>query len=161
MHELPNAVNTSVSKSTVQRLFRNIHKHKWMQRKLPELQPIHAGKRLEWAQEYALYTPMDWRRVIWADECSVERGAGVKPIWTWNTPTEQLQKRDVHAIWTEKGIKKMFWAGFIHDRRTGLVPLDGDPMSRRGGVTSSIIHTLTSHFSLALYNQEIFLCMIH
>ena len=46
MRELQNAVN-SVSKSTVKRLFRNIHKHKWIQCKLPELQPIHAEKRLQ------------------------------------------------------------------------------------------------------------------
>ena len=40
----------------------------------------------------------------------------------------------------------MFRVGFTHDRRTGLVPLDGDPMSRRGGVTSSIIYTLYQSF---------------
>ena len=34
----------------------------------------------------------------------------------------------------------MFWAGFTHNRRTGLVPLDGDPGSQRGGVSSSVIH---------------------
>ena len=77
MRELQSAVNNSVSKSTVQRLFQNLHKRKWMQRKWPELQAIHAEKRLQWAHEYAHYTPMDWRRVIWIDECSVERGAGI------------------------------------------------------------------------------------
>ena len=146
MRELQNAVNNSVSKSTVQQLFQTMHKCKWMQHKQPEIQPIHAEKRLQWAQEYAHYTPSDWRSVIWTDECSVERGAGVQPIWTWNTPTEQLQKSDVHAVRTGKGIKKMFWAGFTHDRQTGLVPLDGDPMSRRGGVTSSIIYDLYQSF---------------
>ena len=46
MRELQNAVNNSVSKSTVRRLFQTMHKCKWMQRKRPEIQPIHAEKRL-------------------------------------------------------------------------------------------------------------------
>lgn len=33
----------------------------------------------------------------------------------------------------------MFWAAFGHDIRTGLIALDGDPISRRGGVTSRVI----------------------
>ena len=40
----------------------------------------------------------------------------------------------------------MFWAGFTHNRRSGLVPLDGDPNSRRGGVTSFIISDLYQAF---------------
>ena len=50
MRELQNAVNNSVSKSTVRRLFQTMHKRKWMQHKQPEIQPIHAEKRLQWAQ---------------------------------------------------------------------------------------------------------------
>jgi transposase len=33
----------------------------------------------------------------------------------------------------------MLWAAFGHNRRTGLVPLDGDPLVARGGVTSWVI----------------------
>jgi hypothetical protein len=36
----------------------------------------------------------------------------------------------------------MFWAGFGYQYRTGLIPLDGDPTSQRGGVTSSVIRAL-------------------
>lgn len=77
MHELLEDVQNSASKRTVRRLFQNMHKKKWIQRDRPELQPYHAEKRLEWARKYAHFTPMDWRRVIWTDECSVERGLGL------------------------------------------------------------------------------------
>ena len=33
----------------------------------------------------------------------------------------------------------MFWAAFGQNIRTGLVPLDGDPESARGGVTARVI----------------------
>jgi hypothetical protein len=38
-----------------------------------------------------------------------------------------------------KGVKKIFWAVFGQDIRTGLVLLDGNPESRRGGVTGKVI----------------------
>ena len=82
MRELQESVNNSVSKRILQRLFRNMHKRKWMQRQRPEIQPIHAEKQLQWARMYASFTPMDWKKVIWSDECSVERGKGVRPVWT-------------------------------------------------------------------------------
>jgi transposase len=40
----------------------------------------------------------------------------------------------------------MFWAGFGHGVCTGLVPLDGDPDSPCGGVTSRVIHDVYSAF---------------
>lgn len=36
----------------------------------------------------------------------------------------------------------MVWAGFGHNTRTGLVPLDGDPESPRGGINSMVVHDL-------------------
>ncbi len=38
-----------------------------------------------------------------------------------------------------KSVKQMFWAAFGQDHCTGLVALDGDPESARGGVTSRVI----------------------
>lgn len=80
--------------------------------------------------------------MIWTDECSVERGKGVRPVWTWNSPAKQLEMQDIHTIQTGKSVKQMFWAGFGYNQRTGLVPLDGDPNSQHSGVTSSIISDL-------------------
>jgi hypothetical protein len=41
----------------------------------------------------------------------------------------------------EKNIN-MFWVAFGQDIRTGLVPLDGDPEAKRGGVTGWVIREL-------------------
>jgi transposase len=40
----------------------------------------------------------------------------------------------------------MFWAAFRQDIRTGLVPLDGDPEAKRGGVTGWVIRELYRAF---------------
>jgi hypothetical protein len=74
--------------------------------------------------------------VVWSDECTVERGVGSRPIWTFLRPSEQIKQGDVKSIRTGKSVKKMLWAAFRQDLRTGLVPLDGDPESAREGVTA-------------------------
>lgn len=144
--DLLDKVDHTVKKRSIQRLLNEMGRRKWKQQNRPELSPIHALKRLQWAQEYQHFTPGDWARVKWSDECTVERGIGVKPIWTFTRPHDQLYEKDIHAIPCGKGIKQMFWAAFGERMRTGLVPLDGDPGSRRGGVTGDIINILYQSF---------------
>lgn len=72
-------------------------------------------------------------KVSWSDECTVERGIGVKSIWIFLRPKDQKHKKDIQAIrCSGKGLKKMLWAAFKHNGRTGLIPLDGDPLATRG-----------------------------
>jgi transposase len=40
----------------------------------------------------------------------------------------------------------MFWAAFGFNRRTGLLPLEGDPEAARGGVTAWVIHGVYESF---------------
>jgi transposase len=118
---------------------RELGRRKWLQRKRPEIKAHHAEARLNWARTYESFTPEDWARVKWSDECTVERGAGVRGVWTWLRPAEQLVQGDIKEKRVGKGIKKMFWAAFGEGIRTGLLPLDGDPESARGGITGRVI----------------------
>ena len=61
---------------------------------------------------------------------------GIQPVWTFLRPSEQLIHRDVKEKRCRKGMKKMFWAAFGQEERTGLVPVDRDPLAARGGVSS-------------------------
>ena len=128
-------------KATALRAFlRDSNRRKWQQRKRVGLTEELARKRLKWACDYEHYLPADWARVKWTDECTVERGHGKRPIWTFNPPKEQLQKHDLRLTHTGKAVKQMFWAGFSgNGERTQLIPLFGAPESARGGVNGRII----------------------
>jgi transposase len=64
MRELSEAVQSSPSVQTVQRLFRTLHMRKWKQCERPEITPQNVEKRLRWAQTYAGYTAEDFYQVI-------------------------------------------------------------------------------------------------
>lgn len=57
--------------------------------KRPHLQPEHAEKRLAWALRYQYYTEAEFDRVFWSSECTVERGIGLRPEYTFIGPSEQ------------------------------------------------------------------------
>ena len=76
----------------------------------------------------------------------VEKGIGVKPIWTFTRSQDQLHEKDSHARPCGKGIKQMFWAAFGEQMHAGLIPLGGDLESKRGGVTGAIISILCQSF---------------
>ena len=138
MRDLLESVDEAVKERSIRRLLNEMGRRKWRQLRRPELSEIHARKRLAWAHEYASFTPEDWAQVRWSDECTVERGAGIQPRWTFKRPSEQLAEHDVHTYHPGKSVKQMFWAAFGEDMQTGLISLDGDPDAPQGGVNARV-----------------------
>ena len=117
-------------------------------------------KRLAWARRYQHFTSEDWACVYWSDECTVERGIGQRQEWTFTRPKDQLweheeEGRQVQMVPTRgKQIKQMFWAAFCGlPRRSGIIPLFGDPESRRGGISSRTIEELYRRVLPTLLNS--------
>jgi hypothetical protein len=75
--EMRDMIAPGVNIRCVQELFQRIHLRKWKKLECPELTEAIAAQCLAWAEAYEDFTDVDWRRVRWSDECSIERGKGV------------------------------------------------------------------------------------
>jgi transposase len=153
-------VDYKVKRMAIWRLTYEMGLRKWRKMQRPSLTPLHAEKRLNWAQKYQHFTSIDWARVYWSDECTVERGIGQRQEWTFTRPKDQLfqHSEEGHQVQMVpargKQIKQMFWAAFCGlPRRSGLIPLFGDPLSRRGGVSSRTIEELYRRVLPTLLNS--------
>lgn len=49
----------------------------------PKLTPLHAENRLKFARQYANRSEDFWKRWIFSDETTIERGQGIKRPWVW------------------------------------------------------------------------------
>ena len=151
----------NAKQKTVRKFMSKLRYRKWQNLKRPHLKPEHVIKRLQWAREYQHYTVDDWRNVVWSDECTIERGKGVKQRWVFWRPSEQLQDPKLLHDNTRHcgpGVKKMFWAAFCYDRRTALVPMNGDPLAENGGVTARIYRdVLQEHLPTIADENSIFM----
>ncbi|OGE49971.1 hypothetical protein PENARI_c019G06796 [Penicillium arizonense] len=142
--DLLTEVDHKVKYRSIQRLLNAENMRKWRCSWRPYLKEEHALKRLDWAFRYRHFTPEDWARVFWSDECTVERGIGVRREWTFVRPCDQPRKGQCQGLPSRgKQVKQMFWAAFCGAaRRTGLIPLFGNPEAERRGVTSLVIEEL-------------------
>ncbi|KAH0604411.1 uncharacterized protein H6S33_006788 [Morchella sextelata] len=62
-----------VSTRTVKRYLQKRGIRKWKAAARSLLKPEHAASRLAWALAHRHWTVGDWEKVIWSDECSVEK----------------------------------------------------------------------------------------
>jgi len=76
--KLSEILNLYVSSRTIRRMLKKHGIKKWMAKKRPLLTEEHARKRLEFALKYRDWSYDEWSTVIWSDECSIQRGSGVK-----------------------------------------------------------------------------------
>ncbi|KAJ5641803.1 hypothetical protein N7490_005803 [Penicillium lividum] len=154
--DLLSEVDHKVKERSIRRLLNNENLRKWRCSWRPHLTEEHAIKRLRWAHRYRHFTPEDWARVYWSDECKVERGIGVRREWTFTRPKDQPKEGQVQGLPQRgKQTKQMFWAAFSGaTRRTGLIPLFGDLNSERQGVNRFIIENLYRRVLPTLISNE-------
>ena len=78
-----------MSNSHIKNLCREAGLTHWRAKKRPKFTEEHAKKRYQWAQIRRYWDVTMWRRMMFSDECSVERGAGKKQIWVFGLPKDK------------------------------------------------------------------------
>jgi transposase len=156
-------VNFKCGRATIWRLLQGENKRKWLQLQRPELTDQQARQRLAWAHRVQDYDSEKWKKIFWSDETTIERGKGGRREWTFTPRNRQIAERDVQQVPCHKSVKQMFWAAFSGTgRRSGLIPLFGDPNSPNGGVNRFVIlelyqrvlPTLLSGVEGAVFQQD-------
>ena len=81
--ELRNLSNIDASIQTMRRRLRGEGIRKWRAVNCPLLTSEHAKKRLDWAKAHQHWTVNDWKRVIWSDECAVQKDSNATGYWVF------------------------------------------------------------------------------
>lgn len=126
-----------------------IHKHIKAER--PRLTPVLARKRYEWCIRHRDWTIDEWRRVVWSDECSVEKYADPAVQWVFRTSKEKWLPECVKGVRKSGGIKQMVWACFAGGLKgtcNGMRVVDGGRVNARAYVR-------TLDFSLLDFLKEL------
>ena len=78
-------MDLDISLLTIQRLLKLYRIKKWLAKKRPLLTEQTAALRLQWAKDYVDWTLEQWAKVLFIDECSVERGAGHRRLFVFRS----------------------------------------------------------------------------
>lgn len=105
--EVKDACGITCSQSAIKRILHEAGIGNWRAKRRSFLLPIHAAKRLAWCIARRNWTAEDWGRVVWSDECSVERGRGNRNEWCFRTPLQKWQRDMIQTYDAKKNMKVM------------------------------------------------------
>jgi transposase len=78
-------IGVDVCRTTLYRALKDEGITNWISKKRPLLTPQLAAKRLAWCLKRKDWTWEDWCKIIFSDECSLERGSGARRTWVFRT----------------------------------------------------------------------------
>ena len=140
-----------VSTKIVYRLLKEEGITNWLCKKRPLLTPKVAGKRYAWALAHEHWSFEEWTKIIWSDECSVERGTGRRREWCFRTPSQKWDKNMIQPYKKGHDFSIMVWACFWGLERSNLYALERDFEAKKHGYSArSYIHVLDDNL-LGIY----------
>jgi DDE superfamily endonuclease/Transposase len=136
-----------MSNSTIKRLAQKNGLHHWRAKKRPELTEEHAAERLLWCKCRAHWGVEEWKKYMWSDECSAERGRGKLIEWVFGLRDDKWKPSHVTTYKKGKDLRVMVWAAFWGSgNRTPLYIMDRDFESKKNGFSAnSYIEVLDAH----------------
>lgn len=148
LRDITNFITPYASVSTVKRVLSKAHIRKWIAAERPELTENHAHQRLQWAIEHKDWTPEQWSKVIWSDECSVEKSKDPRQVWVFRSPGEKWFKDCINPKVKSGEVKLMVWGCFA-GRRKGTFTVC--PKSMTGVAYQAILEENLPQFCEELY----------
>jgi len=125
-----------ISDSTLYRILSDFNMEHWIAKKRPVLTKDQAKARLKWAEERKDWTFDDFKKVIFTDECSLERGSGKRPVWIWCYKHQRLSPGFVQTYDKGKNLSIMIWAGVWLGDRSNIAFLQYDNAAPKKGYSA-------------------------
>src|SRR5579859_6054225 len=124
--ELRDLSNIDASIQTMRRRPREEGIRKWRAVKYLLTQE-HAKKRLVWARAHQPWTVEDWKRVIWSDECAVQKDSNATGYWVFQRQNqkEKYAPQNVRMKAKYGILSQMIWACFLGDKLGPIVLISG------------------------------------
>jgi transposase len=126
-----------MSRSQFKRLLHKHHISQWRAKKRPHLTEEHRSLR----KAFCLTNRnTDWSKVIFSDECSIEKGTGKKRTWVWGDPKQKWDHQLIETFPKGKQACIMVWGGIclqgLCGIRSPLVIMKRDLTAKRNGYSA-------------------------
>lgn len=125
----------------------------WIAKKRPILSEDHAKARLEWCLERKNWTFEQWAKVIFTDECSLERGSRKRPTWVWCYKGHRLDIANVDTYEKSKDLSIMIWAAILLEDRSNIAFMRRDESLPRGGYSAKSYIEILDNQAGQLYSD--------
>jgi hypothetical protein len=126
LEDFRKAMRAQVSAATLRRELHRQGIFCRVARKKPHLTATHIARRLAFAKKYRSWTVEQWRKVLWTDEASFERGKNCRQVHAWRTSAEANLLECCTSTFKSGRISVMVWGGITHGKKTDLAVFEKD-----------------------------------
>ena len=112
-----------VSQQTIRRRLREAGIRKWRAVKRALLTKRHAAERLKWARTHKGWTREDWVKVLWSDECIIQKDSDSGVVWVFRrqNKAEKYAAKNIRGKIRNSGVYQMVWGCFVGNKLGPLV----------------------------------------
>ena len=135
--DLKSEAGVSYSHRTLYRILKDEGITNWICKKRPYLSEEVVKKRFLWVTARKDWSWEEWSKVIFSDECSVERGSGAQRQWAFRMPHEKWNKDMVQPYKKGKDISIMIWAAIWGGGKSNIVVMQRDEASLQQGYSAN------------------------
>lgn len=122
--DITNLSTLPISVTTATRRLKEVDLVSRYKRKKPFLSKAHKEARLEWARTYQNWTPEDWSKVIFSDECLIRVGVDTRRQRVIRPPGAALDERYLQPTFKSGRVTIMIWGCFCYGHLGPLVTLE-------------------------------------
>jgi transposase len=122
--EISNMLAVEVSQSTIRRRLHEEGYNSRVAKKKPYLTDIHKKRRLASAKMYKNWTIDDWKKVVWTDEASFEKGKNSRLVRVWRLADEANKMQCLASTFKSDRASVMVWGAIRYDSKSELVIMD-------------------------------------
>lgn len=151
-----NETGIPIGRTAFRTLLRKHHILQWIAKKRPHLTDAHRRKR----KAFCLANRnTDWSKVIFSDECSVEKGTGKKRTWIWGNPTHKWDPDMIETYPKGKQACVMVWGAIclqgLCGTRSPLVVMKRDLTAKKNGYSAWSYTEALNEGLLPIYRRSL------
>ena len=142
-------------KKTIYRVLNDAGIINWRAKKRLLFTEEYVYQRLAWAIEYKDWIREEWSKIIWSDECSVERGSGKRREWVFRILSQKWDKEMIQGVPKGKDISVMIWAAFWGAGRSDIYALERDFEAKKHGYSANSYIQVLEDNLIDIYNPDL------
>jgi transposase len=124
------------SDQTIRRCLHQYGVRKWIAKKRPLITERTARLRYRWAKVHLNWPIEKWGKIMFSDECSVERGSGKRRSWVWRRASQRFDKDKVQPSNKSKDLRCIVFAMICNRELSDLIVMRRDTSTYAQGYTA-------------------------
>jgi transposase len=153
--DLKDQIDLTCSRTIIYRALKNYELVNWLTAKRLLLTFEMIRKRYEWCLIHKDWTYEHWSRMIFSDECSIEKESEKDRQWMFRLSHQKFEKKKIQSYLKDKEVSVMIWDSFWKTERSDLYKLFKDFEFKKKDYFANLYLTVLNDNLLEIWESDL------